>query len=119
MEKVTVKKITGIKEGGEPPKTWKITKFVDQNDRKLDTFDQVEEGKEYEGEVESNSNPAYSAKFKVNKPKRFGGAKRDYTIEARMSALNSAARLYASGALKSSQDFVTTRDKFFDYIMGK
>lgn len=79
----------------------------------FDCFDELEEGKEYEGEVKENSNPQYSDTFKVKKDRK--GFTKDYTFEKKKVALECAVNLCSSDKIPLEQ-LTQCRDKFFEYL---
>ena len=112
MKTITVKSKEVKKEGtgrnGLPYTIWTI---VDQDGVAYDTFDDLEIGKEYQGEVKENA--PYDPHFRI-KGKRGGGK---YGIDARVGANHAACILLAAGLIQEDQ-FIERRKKFFEYIMN-
>lgn len=85
---------------------------------KLDTFDKLEEGGEYDGTIKANDNPKYNANFKLDKPKNGGGKtfpQKDYTFEKKRVALECAVSLANKQGLKAT-DVVAVADTFYKYF---
>lgn len=69
IESITVKRSGTTSQG--KPYTIRSVKF-DGSDESYDTFDELEVGQTYEGEIIANPNPKYGSSFKVKKS-RVGG----------------------------------------------
>jgi hypothetical protein len=116
--KITVQNKVVKKEGQSNGKPWTVWEYTAETDRsdseKLDSFDDLEVGKEYEGEIVKPSNPAYNDSFKLNKPK--GGFKtKNYDFEKKRVALECAVSLVAAGKY-GAENLTNIRDRFFEYL---
>lgn len=115
MEKIKVESIVIKKEGQYDGKPYKIYTVTDATGTSYDTFDYLEPGQEYEGEIKEN--PPYSPQFKLNKEngggKKFPG--KNYDFEKKRVALEQTVTLIASGHIKM-ENLIECRDKFFNYL---
>lgn len=115
--KITVKEIKVKKQTPE----FTISEVTTDIGEKLDTFDALEIGKEYDGTIKENSNPQYNANFKLDKPKNGAGKTfpvKDYTFEKKKVALECAVQMRVSDMITDAQ-FKKCRDEFFEYLNAK
>lgn len=101
--KITVKSCE-VKTQNEKFTVYKVTT---DTGAKYESFEQLEVGKEYEGEVKES--PPYAPQFKVKKDRK------NYDFEKRRVALECATALLASGKIDINH-LAETRDKFFNYL---
>lgn len=114
--KITVKEIKVKKQTPE----FTISEITTDMGEKLDTFDALEIGKEYEGTIKENSNPQYNANFKLDKPKNGNGKtfpQKDYTFEKKRVALECAVNMANKQGLKAT-DVVTVAETFHKFLVG-
>lgn len=112
-EKIKIKSIKIKKETDK----FTIWELETEDGRKLDCFDELKEGREYEGTITPNKNEKYNALFKLAKPE---GAKKTFipknvTWEKRLGALTNAVNLCIAGKITLDQ-LAATKDKFYEYI---
>ena len=113
MVKIKVKSV-GVKKQTD---TYTIKEIETEDGIKYDTFNDIKECTEVEGEITPNKNPKYNANFKLAGSKK-AFAPKDYTADKRMSALSNAVNLCCAGKITLEQ-LTATRDKFFTWLNTK
>lgn len=118
MDKIKVTSKEEKRRGQGTKGEWIIYTVTDEAGEKLDTFDNLEVGKEYEGEIVTPDNPTFNRQFKQHKFKKQTkpGTGINEELSKSICALNNACLLASTGAIeiKKIGEFADNFKKYLD-----